>query len=85
MKKHYYSDEIKEIFPSYNEEIQIKEGSSFLCKVLWHKRVVYHAQIKKESEQETKYYEAYVCTRCHNTIGKLVNVSKKVSTNEQHR
>lgn len=68
--------EIKETFPNYNEKVTLKKGeSNILCKTLGHKkRFVHHAFFTKQTERGKEYYECWICPRCKDIEGKLVNI-----------
>jgi hypothetical protein len=78
LEKKKLGKELKEIFPNYGEYKTIKEGGKFLrCKLFGHKRMIHHAFYTEETERGKDYYEVYVCIRCKDIQGKLVNIVKK--------
>ena len=71
--------EIKEVFPNYGEFKTLKEGEpSKLCKLFGHKeRVVHHQFFTERTERGKEWYEVWVCPRCKDLQGKLVNITEK--------
>jgi len=70
--------ELQEIFPNYKERINLKEGKkNLLCKIFGHKeRIVHHAFYTQVTERGKEYYECWICPRCMDVEGKLVNIVK---------
>lgn len=72
--------EINEIFPRYTGERKtLKDGDgNKLCKLFGHKeREIHHAFFVEETERGKEYYECWICPRCMDVEGKLVNIVKK--------
>lgn len=73
------SKEVQEIFPNYGEFKLLKEASEHHdeCKEGNHEeRIVHHAFYTEVTSRGKEWYECWICPRCKEIQGKLVNITE---------